>query len=163
MDYQTPSGSCSFADYLRSHKKYKGIMDLNQMPSIAKMLEGKEEEKRKRIAAALDRLAMWSVGLTMVPILPVMRESLEGMLGVLMVEIRVGSSKQFIKSTIATTKLALHETILEADWLTDEQKDFFGKKIDLATDAIELSLDDALFIDWSNLLDNRRQTLSMQV
>lgn len=155
MNYQTPTGSCSFADYLRSHRKYKDIMDLNQMPSVAKILEDKEEKKRKRIAAAFDRLAMWSVGLTIVPMLPVMRESLVGLLGVLMVEIRVGSSKQFIKSTIATTKLALHETILEADWLSDEQKDFFGKKIDLATDAIALSLDDALFIDWSNLHEKR--------
>lgn len=163
MNYQIPSGCCSLVDFLRSHKKYKGIMDLNQMPSIAKMLEGKEEEKRKRIAAALDRLAMWSVGLTMVPILPVMRESLEGMLGVLMVEIRVGSSKQFLKSTIAATKLALHEKKMETDRLTDEQKEFLGKEIDLVTDAIELSIDNSLFIDWSNLLENRRQTLSMQV
>lgn len=110
-----------------------------------------DQQREKRIVAALRQIARWQIGLQWVPCPPVMRDELKTLLTSLGTEIALGANRESIHATITATKLDLHKKTANTKELTDEQKEYFGKEIDLITDGIEHGIEGILFIDWSNL------------
>lgn len=110
-----------------------------------------DKQKEKRIAVALERITWWQAGLQLVPYLPAVREQLLRLLTALSAEIVLAPNRETIHAMITATKHDLYKKTANTKELTDEQKEYFGKEIDLITDGIEHGIEGILFIDWSNL------------
>ena len=110
-----------------------------------------DKQREKRIAVALERIAWLQAGLQLVPCPPVVRVELQNLLTALEAEVALAPSREVIHAMISATKIDLHKKTANTEELTDEQKEYFGKEIDLITDGIEHGIEGALFIDWSNL------------
>lgn len=110
-----------------------------------------DQQRKRRIANTLDYLSLVNVGLNSVQIPSLMRGELQTLLTALGTEIATAPNREIIHTMITATKLDLHKKIEETKSLIGEQKEYFRKVTNLATDAIELGLEGGLFIDWSNL------------
>ena len=109
------------------------------------------QQREKRIVAALRQIAWLQAGLQFVPCPPNMRGELQKLLTALGTAIALGTDRESVHAMITATKLDLYKKTANTKELTDEQKEYFGKEIDLITDGIEHGIEGILFIDWSNL------------
>lgn len=109
-----------------------------------------DKHREKRKAIALERIAWLQAGLQFVPCPPNMRGELQKLLNALGTAIALGANRESIHATITATKLDLHKKTENTEGLTDEQKEYYEKGINLITDGIEHGIEGALFVDWSN-------------
>ena len=108
-----------------------------------------DQQREKRIVAALRQIAWLQAGLQFVPCPPNMRGELQKLLTALGTAIALGTDRESVHAMITATKLDLYKKTENTVELTEEQKEYYEKGINLILDGIEYGLEGALFVDWS--------------
>ena len=78
-----------------------------------------------------------------------MRGELQKLLTALGTAIALGTDREPVHAMITATKLDLYKKTENTMELTEEQKEYYEKGINLMLDGIEYGLEGALFVDWS--------------
>ena len=79
-----------------------------------------------------------------------MQKELQGILSSLQF-VNKTADKQLIHADIDVVNVRLHRMLEATEILTEEQRNHMDKVINWITDAIKLTVDNGMFIDWSNL------------
>ncbi len=79
-----------------------------------------------------------------------MHKELQGFLTTLQF-VNKTADKKLIYADIDAMNVRLHRMLEDTEILTEEQRNHIDKAINWIIDAIKLTVDSGLFIDWSNL------------
>lgn len=110
----------------------------------------KQEETQQRIANTNSRLLFLQCILAMPGLPENMQKELQGILSSLQF-VNKTADKQLIHADIDVVNVRLHRMLEATEILTEEQRNHMDKVINWITDAIKLTVDNGMFIDWSNL------------
>lgn len=110
----------------------------------------KQDDIPQRIANTNSRLLFLQCILAMAGLPENMNKELQGLLTSLQF-VNKTADKQLIHADIDAVNVRLHRMLEATEILTEEQRNHIDKVINWITDAIKLTVDSGLFIDWSNL------------
>ena len=109
----------------------------------------KQEETQQRIANTNSRLLFLQCILAMPGLPENMQKELQGLLSSLQF-VNKTADKQLIHAAVDVVNVRLHRMLEATEILTEEQRNHIDKVINWITDAIKLTVDNGMFIDWSN-------------
>lgn len=110
----------------------------------------KQDDIPQRIENTNSRLLFLQCILAMAGLPENMNKELQGLLTSLQF-VNKTVDKQLIHADIDAVNVRLHRMLEANEILTEEQRDHIGKVINWINDAIKLTVDSGLFIEWSNL------------
>lgn len=121
-----------------------------QIHSYSVEQKKKQDEIQQRISNTNSRLLFLQCILAMAGLPENMHKELQGLLTSLQF-VNKTADKKLIYADIDAVNIRLHRMLEDTEILTEEQIDHIDKVINWIIDAIKLTVDSGLFIDWSNL------------
>lgn len=109
----------------------------------------KQDDIPQRIANTNSRLLFLQCILAMPGLPENMQKELQGLLSSLQF-VNKTADKQLIHAAVDVVNVRLHRMLEATEILTEEQRNHIDKVINWITDAIKLTVDNGMFIDWSN-------------
>ncbi len=110
----------------------------------------KQDETLQRIANTNSSLLFLQCILAMPGLPENMQKELQGLLSSLQF-VNKTADKQLIHAAVEVVNVRMHRMLEDTEILTEEQRNHMDKVINWITDAIKLTVDNGMFIDWSNL------------
>lgn len=121
-----------------------------QIHSYSVEQKKKQDEIQQRISNTNSRLLFLQCILAMSGLPENMHKELQGFLTTVQF-VNKTADKKLIYADIDAVNVRLHRMLEDTEILTEEQIDHIDKVINWIIDAIKLTVDSGLFIDWSNL------------